>query len=98
MTNFLSGEQAGTAPHKEFVGQGGGDHVNYQDVQVFDEEHVQVFKWFKKRFKDCAISDTNIYCEDFEKEVSERLFDELVKTKDVNAEKNVDSNQVRVLR
>ena len=56
MTNFLSGEQAGTAPHKEDVGRGGGDHLDFQDDQVLSEEHVQVFKCFKKRFKDCAIN------------------------------------------
>ena len=56
MTNFLSGEQAGTAPHKEDVGRGGGDHLDFQDDQVSSEEHVQVFKCFKKRFKDCAIN------------------------------------------
>ena len=51
-----SGEQAGTAPHKEDVGRGGGDHLDFQDDQVLSEEHVQVFKCFKKRFKDCAIN------------------------------------------
>ena len=80
MTNFLSGEQAGTAPHKEDAGRGGGDHLDFQDDQVSSEEHVQVFKCFKKRFKDCAISETNMICEDLEKEVFEKLFDELIKT------------------
>ena len=80
MTNFLSGEQAGTAPHKEDVGRGGGDHLDFQDDQVLSEEHVQVFKCFKKRFKDCAINEIDMFCEDLEKEVLERLFDELIKT------------------
>ena len=35
MTNFLSGEQAGTAPHKEDVGRGGGDHLDFQDELKF---------------------------------------------------------------
>ena len=78
--NFLSGEQAGTAPHKEGVGRGGSDHLDFQNDQVLDEEHVQVFMCFKKRLKDCAISETDMFCEDFEKEVFERLFDELIKT------------------
>ena len=57
--NFLSGEQAGTAPHKEDVGRGGGDHLDFQDDQVSSEEHVQVFKCFKKRFKGCAINENS---------------------------------------
>ena len=78
--NFLSGEQAGTAPHKEGVGRGGSDHLDFKNDQVLHEEHVQVFMCFKKRLKDCAISETDMFCEDFEKEVFERLFDELIKT------------------